>query len=219
VKATWETRGADLPRLAGAAALFSGAALVMHIVAGVSLRAALLSAGGGVGAAVGWRWWRATRCERVAVARKAKVGLMAGLVATVAYDAAKFALSQWEASPYNPFEVLPAFGALLVGASAAPPLIYLAGTAYHLWNGIAFGVAFCLIFRRARVAAGIGWGLFLELFQLTLYPGWLDIRFYREFVQISFIAHTVYGVVLGAACQYGLGRRRAERVWPWLARS
>jgi hypothetical protein len=44
------------------------------------------------------------------------------------------------------------------------------------------------------------------MFQLTLYPGWLNIRLYAEFAQISAISHVVYGLVLGKACQVGLGR-------------
>ena len=41
------------------------------------------------------------------------------------------------------------------------------------------------------------WGLFLETFQLTLYPGWLDIRTYSEFATISALSHVVYGATLG----------------------
>ena len=60
------------------------------------------------------------------------------------------------------------------------------------------------------LVSGVGWGLFLETFQLTLYPGWLNITTYKEFVTISFLGHIVYGLVLGA-----LGHR-----WlPWPADS
>jgi hypothetical protein len=54
--------------------------------------------------------------------------------------------------------------------------------------------------------AGVAWGLFLELFQLTLYPGWLDIRLYREFAMISSLGHVVYGLVLGAGTRRLLAR-------------
>jgi hypothetical protein len=47
------------------------------------------------------------------------------------------------------------------------------------------------------MGVGMLWGLFLELFQLTLYPGWLSIQFLAEFQTISFSAHLIYGATLG----------------------
>jgi hypothetical protein len=123
------------------------------------------------------------------------------VIATAAYDGAKFLLSRGTDSPYNPFEAIRAFGLLLAGPSAPPVAIYAAGTSFHLLNGISFGVAFCFLFRRRSLLQGIAWGMFLELFQLTLFPGWLDIRSYREFVQISVLAHLVYGAVLSLVAQ------------------
>jgi hypothetical protein len=43
----------------------------------------------------------------------------------------------------------------------------------------------------------MAWGLFLETFQLSLFPGWLSIQFVAEFATISFAAHLVYGATLG----------------------
>lgn len=192
------------PRVLGVAALASGAALVTHIVSGVSLRLALVLAAGIVALAVWLVCRRASPEGRAMVARRTRVGLGVGFVATVAYDLARVLLSRWDPSPYNPFEALWAFGVRLAGAGVPTGLVYTAGGAFHLVNGLSFGVAFCLLFARPGVLAGILWGFFLELFQLTLYPGWLDIRFYREFVQISVLAHGVYGLALGLGCRYGL---------------
>ena len=68
-----------------------------------------------------------------------------------------------------------------------------------------FGVAYVFLFARdgaisggRALATGVAWGIFLELFQLTLYPGWLDIRAYKEFAMISALGHVVYGATLGA---------------------
>jgi hypothetical protein len=60
---------------------------------------------------------------------------------------------------------------------------------------------YCVLFGRRGVPGGIAWGVFLEAFQLTLFPGWLDIRAYREFVQISALSHIVYGATLGFLCK------------------
>ena len=203
--------GSNLPRFLGVAALFSGAALVTHIVSGFSLVLALAVTTTILVVAVGVVWVRASPNRRVSVLRRAKQGLVCGILATGAYDLSKFTLSQWDSSPYNPFEALHAFGLLLVGHSASTRLIYAAGSAFHLLNGCSFGVAYCFLFGHRGIVAGIAWGFFLELFQLTLFPGWLDIRFYREFVQISVMSHVVYGAVLGLSCQRGLQEPKTGR--------
>ena len=198
--------GSMAGRLVGVLALFSGAALLTHIVWRVSLPLALAAAVMLLVFSGATLWRRATPAQRVMLAWLVKVGAASGLVATVSYDAAKYALSQLDPSPYNPFEAIRIFGTLLVGQPAPETAIYGAGAAFHLLNGVSFGVAYCFLFRRQGIIAGMAWGLFLEMFQLTLYPGWLNIRLYSEFAQISAISHVVYGLVLGKACQVALAR-------------
>jgi hypothetical protein len=188
-------------KILGACLLASGAALVTHILSGISLLLALVLGIGLVGLLIRALWRRVNPAERYRLKGTVKAGLLAGGLATVSYDAAKFVLSQWDPSLYNPFEVIRVFGILLTDPSAPTVVIYSAGVAFHLLNGISFGIAFCLLLRRYSVGTGVAWGLFLELFQLTLYPGWLDIRFYQEFAQISALSHVVYGAVLGLASQ------------------
>jgi hypothetical protein len=181
----------------GLAALFSGAALVAHILSGISLRTTLSLTSTIVALSAATLWRRTAAGNRRRTARVLAIGAGTGLLATAAYDAAKYALSIWDPSPYNPFEAIRIFGVLLAGASAGPVLIYAAGLTFHAVNGTCFGISYTFLFGRRGVLAGIAWGLFLETFQLTLYPGWLDIRAYREFAQISALSHVVYGVVLG----------------------
>jgi hypothetical protein len=211
MKMAWVNRW-RVPRIFGLGALFSGSALLVHIITGVSLTLALLLSGLIVGAAGRAAWSRASPSDRRQLTEHAKVGLLSGLVSTLAYDLTKAVLSRWDPSPYNPFEAIRIFGALLVGPNATSATIHIAGAAFHFGNGLLFGLAFVLLFGSRSVLAGIGWGLFLELFQLTLYPGWLSVQFYREFVQISALSHLVYGAVLGLCCSYGLraGTRRKE---------
>ena len=194
------------PRIIGIGALFSGAALLVHILAGWSLAVVLafftsLVAAGGV-----WVWRRASPYQRAMLARLARIGLLSGIAATITYDVSKYLLSQLDPTPFNPFEALRAFGAALIGREAPEAAIFAVGTAFHALNGTAFGVAFCMLFRQPNILLGIAWGLFLELFQLSLYPGWLSIRFYDEFVQVSALGHVVYGATLGWLCARGLRR-------------
>ena len=195
-----------LSRVLGVVALFSGAALVAHIIIGISLPTTLALTTALLVIAVALVWRRAPAGSRKALARVARVGLISGLLATASYDSTKFLLSMWDPSPYNPFEALRTFGTLLAGPSASPEVVMTTGAAFHLLNGVCFAIGYCFLLGRRGVAAGISWGIGLELAQLTLYPGWLDIRAYREFAQISALSHLVYGSVLGAACRYGLNR-------------
>jgi hypothetical protein len=199
----------------GALFLASGLALVTYILSGVSLAwtfagALSLAVAGG---AVLWR--RATPARRVVVARAVRVGFLAGLVATPAYDLARFALIRLTGIAFWPFDIFAIFGRALVGPGRPEALTTAAGMAYHLTNGVAFAIAYTVLFGRRGVAAGIAWGLFLEALQLTFYPGWLQMRSIGEFVQVSVFGHLVYGAVLGALTRRWLppddGPERPER--------
>jgi hypothetical protein len=185
-------------RILGSAALFSGAALIGHILSGVSLRLALTFTAALLILAIFFVARRTRPAERGRLRQLAIAGVIAGIVATAAYDTAKFLLSRSTSAAYNPFEAIRVFGVLLAGSTAPAAVVYASGAAFHLLNGVAFGVAFCLLFRRRTLLAGVAWGLFLELFQLALFPGWLDIRSYAEFAQISVLSHVIYGLVLSA---------------------
>lgn len=205
----------------GLASLANGAALVLHILGGLPLpwllaftwTVAVITVAGM--AAVGGP------AARVLVIRLVTVGLAVGIVATLAYDAAKAVLSQLDPSPYDPFEATRIFGRILLGETAGPVAVTVAGWAFHLANGCTFAIAFAALFarngrvsRRRGILTGIGWALFLETFQLVLYPDWLGIGFLDEFRQISFFSHIVFGVSLGLLVPAGLrwsGRRAAIR--------
>lgn len=185
-------------------ALFSGLALLLYILAGVSLRLSLALGLVVVIAGFGWSLHRADALERSRVVRNVACGAIAGVLATMTYDLSKGALSLLDPSPYNPFHVIRVFGQILAGGEASETVIVVTGAAFHLLNGTMFGVAYAFLFARdgnvplrRAILTGVGWGVFLELFQLTLYPGWLDIRFYAEFATISALGHIVYGATLG----------------------
>jgi len=162
-------------------------------------------------------WVRLSGQARQLMAAVIVRGTVIALIAIAAYDLSRGILAWFDPSPFDPYVALPIFGALLVGVNAPPWLIWTAGIGFHLLNGVAFGLAYAFVFGRLAVRSfewalvtGVAWGLFLETFQLTLYPGWLNITTYKEFVTISFLGHIVYGLVLGA-----LGHR-----WlPWPADS
>ena len=198
-------------KVIGIAATFSGAALLVNILLDISLPLALSATGLLLIVSVVFIWRRAESGQRQKILHLAKAGFLAGIVALIAYDSSKWLLSQLDPSPYNPFEAIRIFGVLLTDATASEVMIMGVGTSFHVLNGIFFGIAFAFLFGRRGVFIGIAWGLFLELFQLTLYPGWLKSGFYKEFVQISVLAHVVYGGMLGLVCRYLLRDNSALR--------
>lgn len=145
--------------------------------------------------------------------RTIAAGIGVGLSATLIYDLTKMLLSRLDPSSFYPFHVIAIFGAPSVGSDADPALIAAAGMAFHLVNGTSFGVAYLFLFARdgrttfrRALPTGVAWGLFLETFQLTLYPGWLEIRLYQEFATTSALSHIVYGATLGLLGRFVLRR-------------
>jgi hypothetical protein len=196
--------------------VFSGVALLLNILGGVSLALALVAMTALLLAVLAAVLLISSPESRGWMLRTVAAGIGVGLSATLIYDATKTLLSRLDPSPFDPFHVIAVFGALIVGPDADPALITIAGTAFHLLNGTSFGGAYLFLFARdgrttlrRALLTGIGWGLFLETFQLTLYPGWLDIRLYQEFATISALGHVVYGATLGL-----LGRSVLRRIFP-----
>jgi hypothetical protein len=193
--------------------LFSGVAMLLHIIASISLPLALAMTAAVVIVLLTGVFRSVDSAGRAWIARTISVGAASGVAATITYDAVKAVLSQLDPSPYNPFEAIRVFGTLLLGSSAPPAMTMLAGTGLHLLNGTSFGIAYTLMvaprggstLTRAALY-GIGWGLFLEMFQLMLYPGWLNVRYYTEFATISALSHVVYGLTLAGTARNLLGR-------------
>lgn len=187
------------------AALFSGVALLGNIVAGFALPLTLGVTTGLLVVSLAVIWRRMSGPAWVLMTSVAARGALIALVAVFAYDGSRAVLAQLDPSLFDPFGVWLIFGQLLVGIAAPHDLALAAGIGFHWLNGVSFGLAYAFVFGRAAVRStrlalltGVGWGLFLETFQLTLYPGWLNITTYKEFVTISFLGHIVYGLTLGA---------------------
>lgn len=202
--------------LLGLLALFSGIALLLNILADVSLPLALAVTSTAVVGTLAVTVRRVPAVQRRTLLGVLAIGAASGVLATLTYDVTKAVLSQVDPSPFNPFEAIRIFGGLLVGSGAPQAVVLAAGTAFHLLNGTCFGIAYTFLFgatalrsRRFAIVSGMGWGLFLETFQLTLYPGWLHIRFVQEFATISALSHLVYGATLALLARALLRRRFA----------
>ena len=158
-------------------ALFSGIALLVNILGRVDLRVALGATLSLMVLGLVAVLRRAAGPERRLIARAMAIGAIAGFIATMAYDVSKAGLSVLDPSPFNPFHAIHVFGELLAGASAGETAIVASGAGFHLLNGTMFGIAYVSLFAGdgaisagRALGTGVGWGVFLEMIQLTLYP-------------------------------------------------
>jgi hypothetical protein len=188
----------------GLAAGFSGLAVIATIITGLPLRIFEL----GLIAIAGTALVLVLRRTPPHIVREVmpvvRAGIIAGAIATVAYDASRTVLATFDPSPFNPFAAIRQFGLGIVPEGSPDVAIMAAGMLVHLVNGCSVGVIYAAfvgrqrLSTRAAVATGVLWGLSLELVQSILYPGWLGITtVLGEFLLISSAGHLVYGLTLG----------------------
>lgn len=187
--------------LALALPLATGAALVVHIVTDWSLAAALgvalvLAGGAAVLAAR-----HLSRDERAEARRRVRVGLLAGVVGLVAYDASRAVIVVVSGFEIQPFKALPHFGRGLLGAGVSDTTAWIAGVGYHVANGLGFAVAYCLAVRQPSWRTGIVWALMLETAMIAFYPSWLQIEALKEFTTMSLLGHLAFGAALGESAR------------------
>lgn len=99
-------------------------------------------------------------------------------------------------------------GQMIVGRMSPDAGVRLAGYTYHLLlNGTTFGIMYTVLAGKAHWGWGLAWGLFFELGMMTLPPvammaGPFGIHgFWPALFIASFVAHVVYGVILGVLAQ------------------
>jgi hypothetical protein len=146
------------------------------------------------------------------LARLVWIGVLAGLVAAVAYDIFRlpfvFSRPLHLASivpPLDLFKVFPRFGAMLLGQAIDQPGYSVAaqilGWTYHFSNGATFGVMYVALLgnpARRHWAWGIAMALALEAAMLlTPYTSAFNVPLTATFVVVTLVAHTVFGIVLG----------------------
>jgi hypothetical protein len=190
----------------------SGAALVVTVLTRVSLGLTLLSGAVCVVALLWQSWRRLTPAARLVALERMRTGLLAGIPATGAYDLARLLLVETSGVSIWPFDTFPLFGQAILGTALPPGVTLAVGTGYHYLNGMCFGAAYSVLFRRRLFAFGILWAMGLELAMLAVYPRWLPQlgRVLGEFTAVSLTGHLAYGTALGLVVQHApvLGRPR-----------
>lgn len=156
------------------------------------------------------------------------IGMLAGLLAAVAYDVFRLPFvfaKEWGidsiVAPMKLFKVFPRFGAMVLGQpieqieySLTAQII---GWAYHFSNGATFGVMYLALVGDARRRHWLWAVVFasgLELGMLfTPYPAVFGIPVTARFVIVTVAAHAIFGVGLGKAVRWlSLNSQRSAKV-------
>ncbi|HEX8243858.1 MAG TPA: DUF6789 family protein [Longimicrobium sp.] len=204
-----KTPGPGPRRILAAAALSTGAALLVFFLTHLSLALALVATGSLAAGSARHVWVRLAPAARREAAHRARAGLLAGALATAAYDGVRFLLVRMGDLSIRPFETFRLFGELLTGSARSSNAALAAGTAYHLANGVAFAVAYALLLGERGWAYGLAWAMGLEVLMVTFYPGWLHLKALPEFLGVSILGHVAYGVVLGSCARRAIRGTRA----------
>ncbi len=127
--------------------------------------------------------------------RRIRLGAIAGVAGTVAYDVFRipFALAGQRI-----FAPIFSYGLLIDGGGMSSPWTDLLGWLFHLSNGVTFGIAYAVVMAGRHWGFGVLWGIALEavaflgpftdIYGLT--GKWVSIG-------IAFAAHVAYGLPLG----------------------
>ncbi len=134
---------------------------------------------------------------RARLASRVRLGFLAGVAATAVYDLVRFVVVAVADLSVRPFSVFALFGQMLIGRNTPVVWQYVAGTAFHVVNGIGFAIGYAIVARRPSVPTALVWAIVLETFTIVLYPSWLRISALGEFFSMSMLGHVGYGIVLG----------------------
>ena len=149
------------------------------------------------------------------------IGILAGLLAAVAYDVFRLPFvfaKEWGIDsvvpPMNLFKVVPRFGAMVFGQPIEQMSYSLAtqivGWIYHFSNGATFGVMYLALIgdgRRRHWTLAVLYALGLELGMLfTPNPKVFGISLTVRFVIVTVAAHGIFGAGLGLSVRW-LARR------------
>lgn len=205
-KVVSSTNGHRLRLLFAAPFLATGAGLLAYILAGVSLPLGVAFVGVWTLVVATGVWRRSDVLVRAHIRRRVAIGLIAGLLATIAYDLSRALLVEYANFAFRPFDTFTLFGQALLGTGDRGLWVVAAGLSFHLANGLGFAVAYALCLGERGVRAGIAWAFVLELAMVTVYPGWLGLKALDEFMQVSVLGHLAYGSVLGFVTQHMVRR-------------
>jgi len=146
----------------------------------------------------------AVATDRHAAAQTLLSGVWAGLLATFAYDLVRVPVAH---AGLPVFKAISYFGTILLDQPTPTLASEAAGWAYHVSNGVGFGLMYAALVREPRLWSAVAWGLLLEAAMLvTPYAEVFGYKVGTEFLAITIGGHVCYGIGLYAGLR--LWRRR-----------
>lgn len=143
----------------------------------------------------------ARRANRDLLLNRLVTGTVAGFLGLVAYDVVRWLAQVVLPVDFDAFRAFQIFGTLMTDRGDDSRLALAAGWAYHITNGLTFGIVYALLAGPARWWWGLIWGATLEFAMMIVYPSLMNPRSISDFVIISVIGHAVFGTVVGLWCQ------------------
>jgi hypothetical protein len=136
-------------------------------------------------------------------------GIWAGALATLAYDIVRVPLAH---AGIPVFKAISYFGTIFLGVESATPLSEIVGWAYHLSNGVSFGLMYAVLIPKPGPVTAVLWGMTLEgVMLLTPYAEVFGYRRDAKFLTLTIGAHAIYGLVLWLALRlWDTSRRRLK---------
>lgn len=143
-------------------------------------------------ATLGW----AVAKDRRACTQTLLSGAWAGLLATFVYDLVRVPVAH---AGLPVFKAISYFGTILLDQSMPTLGSEVAGWAYHVSNGVGFGLMYTALVRRPRAWSAVAWGLFLEVAMVvTPYAEVFGYKVGSDFLAITIGGHLCYGLGLYA---------------------
>ena len=156
----------------------------------VALSVAVPASAGLVGILV----W-AKRSRRKQLADRLAIGVVGGLLATVAYDLIRI---PFHMAGLRIFAPISAFGVWLADATCSSRFTEVIGWSYHYWNGITFGIMYALFARNRHWGWAIMWACLLETIAiLSPFGRIFSLLGNYSAIGIAYLGHVAYGVPLG----------------------
>ena len=134
------------------------------------------------------------------ISESIRVGFVAGLLGTLAYDLVRVPFVILGQRVYVPIQI---YGVWIADADMSSRFTDVLGWAYHFSNGISFGIMYALFMRGRHWVWGILWGVVLEtLAILSPFGVIFSVRTSPSALGIAYLGHFAYGFLLGWLVQH-----------------
>lgn len=142
----------------------------------------------------------ATRNDVKPVRDVMAIGTVAGLIGTLGYDV--FRIPFVYGGGFLVLSPIESYGVLATGADTSSGWTDLVGWAYHVSNGVGFGIAYAAVAMRRHWAWGVLFAALLETGTvLTPFASSYQLGGKYFIIGVAYAAHVPFGLALGRLCQ------------------